>query len=278
MGYPTTASEGVSISTWGTGGNFYATLLSRLTKIGATLNVTNEAQDATGLDVESLVHIAGLANWNIELEALAFSTPRMGSIGTVAVSGGYVTHVREWEVTFESTQVHDITPLGTAPPSTGPTWQTFRPDAVRITGRVVCLADSATAAALTHVVTDSAVSITVGYGQDVADDTVSGNGFVTQLGAVVRRGDLNQYTYSFVGSGPWTPAGTNSIFGATAFGIPLWSQGGSAAGAIQMDTLTSSRFFSGADSFWSRLTVRNAVNELVQVSASIQGTGALTST
>lgn len=276
MGYPNTGSEGTVVS-WGSA-NFYSVLLSRVAPFSASFQVNGEDIDITQLNSETFSVLSGLTDWSATLEAFGFATPRLGNVGTVTYSsGGYVLHAYEWEWNIETEQVHDITELATTPPS-GPTWRSFRPDSSKVTGTIRCRADSATALAIPHQVGTALPTLTLVYGDSATDEQVSGTARIQQLGVAVRRGSLTEVDYSFTGSGAWTPAGTGSIFGSSAFGVPLWSQGGAAAGALVVDTKSSAtrKTITGADSFWRRISLRCAVGEAVSLTVDVQGVGSLT--
>lgn len=281
MGYQTTGAEGTVVSLGSS--NFYSTLLSRITPANATVKVTNDDIDITGLDVEQAVYIPGLSSWTADISGRAFATPRLGNVGTVVFSGGTPTgsgagvlHVQGYELNIETENVHDITELA-ALPANGPLWRNFRPDAIRVSGRITAFADSATALSIPHTTAQSVFpTLTLLYGDSATDETIAGQAKLNSLSAAVRRGSLNTAEYSFMGSGAWTPAGTNSPLGSSALAIPLWSQGGSVVGPLVVATLTGSRTLTGQDSFWRRLTIRCQVGSPVEFDISLQGVGTLT--
>lgn len=268
MGYPTIGAEGKLVS-WGSS-NFYSDLFTRVNWSNCRLNITTDSHETTGLDVEAVTRIEGLKQWSMALsgEALLGSAVKTGSTGLVTFASGYALHVQSWELTLEA-GVHDITAFDPA----GVSWRSFRPDASSWSGSFTALVDSSTAVS---GIGSAPASATFRYEDNTIDGTLSGDIIVTPFDVTVVRGSLNQYTFGFQGSGALTPAGTNSLFGTTVFGIPLWSAGGSAAGAIVMAALTGSRTFSGADSFWRRISVRCNVGEPIEVSVDVQGTGAMT--
>lgn len=280
MGYTTAASEG-QIASWGSA-NFYSVLLSKIIVDSATLTVTSEDIDVTGLNATQAATLVGLGQWSISIKARAFTTPRLGNVGTVVFSAGAagVLHVDAWDAMFESSAVHDITELA-ALPANGPIWRAFRPDYSRVRGSLAGHADSGTALSLPHILTPgqpTLPTLTLLYGDSSTDEQISGLATLRQLGVGMNRGGLNTAAYEFTGSGAWTPAGTNSPLGATALGVPLWSQGGSAAGAIRFDTLAGSRYLTGADSFWKSLQIRCPVGAPVEVNIEVQGSGVLSAT
>lgn len=276
MGYPTTGSEG-RVASWGSA-NFYSVLLSKITPAGFTIDLSKDEHDITGMNVAAAAMLPGLGNWSASISALALATPRLGNVGTVVwSSGGYALHVESWEWTITAGAVHDITEMA-AVPASGPVWRAFRPDGpVKVTGRVNCRTDSATALTALALPTDAAATLTLLYADEATDDQVSGSAYLTKLGVNQRKGSLTTAQYSFVGSGAWTPAGTNSPLGSAALGVPLWNQGSGTPGAIVFDTLASStRTLTGSDSFWKSITIRCAVGAPVELNVEVQGTGSLT--
>jgi len=276
MGYPNTGSEGAVVS-WGST-NFYSTLLAAISPNSAIVSVNGEDIDVTELDDDFYSTINGLSDWSVQLEAFGFATPRLGNVGTVTwPTTGYVLHAYAWEWRIETTQVHDITELASSPAS-GPVWRSFRPDSTRVSGTVRCRADSATALPVPHQPGVAIPTLTLVYGDDTADQQISGAARIRNITTSIRTQSLTDVDIAFTGTGAWTPAGTSSALGSSAFGIPLWSQGSTAQGAIVIDTKSSAtrKTLTGVDSFWRSITIRCAVGEAVSMSIDIQGTGSLT--
>lgn len=274
MGYRTVGTEG-TVTSWGSA-NFYSTMLARLTPVSIDWDESNDPIEVAALGTDYDVSIPSVRSWRARLRARAFATPRIGNVGTVTFSaGGYALHVNRWTWTIESTAVHDITAFA-GTPSSGPTWRDFRPDKTRVYGTISAHADSGTAAVNTAAIAASSATLTLLYGDSATDEQVSGLAYLSALAGAVRRGEPNTLDYSFVGAGQWTPAGTGSFLGSTALDVPLWSQGGSAAGALVWATLAGSRTVSGTDSFWTRITITCGVDQPVEVDIDVQGVGALT--
>lgn len=276
MGYPNTGSEGTVVS-WGSA-NYYSNLLAAVSGFAINLNVNGDDIDITEYNTYQYSCLSGLSQWSATLEAYGFATPRLGNVGTLTWSaGGYALHVYEWEWTIETENVHDITELASSPAS-GPVWRSWRPDSTKVSGRFRARADSATALVVPHQPGTALPTLTLVYGDSATDEQISGAARIQQVSPSIRRGSLTEVEFAFTGSGAWTPAGTGSIFGSTAFTQPLWSEGGSAAGAIVIDTKSSAtrKTLTGADSFWTRQTLRCAVGEAVSLTVDIQGSGALT--
>lgn len=276
MGYVTTGAEGTVVSLGST--NFYSDLLSRWTPMSARLRIESESHDITGMDVESAVKLAGLYSWTVEISGMAHATPQIGNVGSVAFSaGGYALHVRSYNLNIQAREI-DITELTGPPQGTGVS-RVWRPDGpIEISGDIETMADSSTSPVLpAHVANPSSLpTVTLGYGDFGTDNTIAGGAQLTALDVSVAKGQENTYDYSFVGSGAWTPAGTTNPLGGTALGIPLWNAGGSVVGPIVIATLTGTKTFTGADSFWTRLGIRTAVGSPIELNATLRGTGAIT--
>lgn len=275
MAYRTVGVDG-EVTSWGSA-NFYSTMLARLTPVAIDWDENNDPIEVAALGTDYDTNIPSVRSWRATLRARAFATPRIGNVGTVTFSaGGYALHVRRWSLTIEA-QVHDITELASSPAS-GPTWRDFRPDRSRISGTISCHADSGTVPVNTHAIGASAPTLTLVYGDSATDEQLSGAAILSQLSGSVSRGSQNTLDYSFVQAGQWTPAGTNSFLGSTALGIPIWSEGGSAVGAIVWATKSTStaKTATGTDSFWTSINITCEVDQPVEVSIAIQGVGALT--
>lgn len=277
MGYPLTGGEGKVVS-WGASG-FYSDLISKVSPADVTWDVSAPEVDVTGMGVTTAAHLPALGQWTATIRARGFATPRLSNVGLVSFSsGGYALHCRSFELVIETVAVHDITAFNGASP---PQWRSFRPDIVRWSGSFVCAADSATAAVAPHLATatgtaTSLPTITLKYGEDTADDQLSGTVLIRQLGGSQRVGSLTEYTYSFVGTGALTPAGTNSIFGSSAFGVPPWSEMGATTNTLlTVEQLAGGPRWSG-DAFYRRIRLACEVGSPVELDIDVQGTGAWT--
>ena len=100
------------------------------------------------------------------------------------------------------------------------------------------------------------------------DDTAVGNIITTNLANVVTVGDLNRATYTFVGSGDLTFAGENSLITAGTLGV-------SAANTATTLTAANGKTYSGS-TLASTFTINCPIDGLVDVTGTLQGTGALT--
>jgi hypothetical protein len=91
-------------------------------------------------------------------------------------------------------------------------------------------------------------------------------------------GDAQMAEYEFEFNGAVTPAGTGSLFGTTALGPCVWSEGGSAAGAMVISTkeTATTKTISLADSFVTRIAMQVRVGEATRVDMTVRASGAVT--
>lgn len=272
MTYPVTGVEG-SVVSWGAAG-FYATLLSRLVPNVASMQIVTDEIPRTGLNATTAALLTGLRSVSGRISAYNFASPKLGNVGSVAwTSGGYQTHVERWSLTVETTNVHDWTSL-----SGSPTWRAFRPDNVRWYGSYVTKVDNATDLVLTDAAGASSVNLTLIYGSTSSGDRFTGTAFATRLDTGFRVGDINRAEYRFHGTGDLTPADSTSPFGATAFGVPLWT--GSSGSLSTTNTLLTLASNSGGqtytvDAFYRSMTITCDVGQSVSLDIDFQGTGAV---
>ena len=175
-------------------------------------------------------------------------------------------------------QVHETTAFN----ASAPTWKTFRPGVVNWSGSMMARLDDGNAAPLPLAVGGSAVSCVFTYGTTA---TLTGDIVISSVAPAIRVGSLSLIPITFNGTGQLLPGGANSILGSTAFatgasGIPEWNDNGSSAKPIVIQTTStpSSKTLTGADGFWSSISLTASVSEVVRVSVGVQGSGSLTAT
>ena len=274
MGYPLITAEG-NIVSWGSA-NFYSVLLSRIASHTATINVRGDVPSNTLLSADQASYFPGLKEWDIQIRSRWNSAVKLGNVGLLAFSsGGYAQHVQRYEITFRPIEVHDITAL--LGPSSPVLWKLWRPDILTWDVRFSTLVDSTTAIPTPHDPTATLPTLTLTYGDEATDDTLAGSVVLQQLGHSMETHSIQRIEWQAQGVGALTPAGTTSAFGTSALGIPLWSEGGAAAGAIEIDVSTTATFdYVGTDSFYRSITLRCAVGEPVEIDIDVQGVGVLT--
>lgn len=274
MAWPLIGSEG-SVGSWGST-NFYSTLLTALSPNSAIVNVTSDSQDITELATFTVAELPGLLFGSATISGFAGASPALGNNGGIAYSaGGYALHVYRSSVRMFTPTVHDITAMNTGSP---PTVRAFRPDIFQIGGEYTAGIDSGTALVLPNIPGDSLPTLTLTY---LSGATLSGPAIIRQVGPSVVRGQKQVATYQWRGTGSWASVG--GLFGTRTFGSganldPLWSAGGSAAGAmtINMKAASTVKKVDFADSFWTGISLDWEPGAPVKASISVQATGAIT--
>lgn len=278
MAYPTIGEEG-SVVSWGSA-NFYSALLSNFTPMGYTITTLAQPQEVTPYGATAKTHISGLGEWTVQIRGRMFSTPRLANQAFFSWGSGsnYAVSPRAWDLTITAPE-YPITPMA----GTTPTWKTFRPGIASWRGKLTCLADSATAGQTPNLPpttgTQAAYANAVfKFGEESAgtDHTLTGAGVVVGVNDNVTVGDLSGYELDIMGSGVLTAAGSSGPFGTTAFGIPTWTAGGSVAGALVLASLTGSRTRTGTDSFWTSINIRCTLENLIEITLGVRGSGSLT--
>jgi hypothetical protein len=277
VGYPLRSFE-AAISSWGSA-NFYSTLLNALRVNGVRVNIRNPPMDVTGLTSSSKQLLVGLGEATIDIEAFAFATPRLGTQGLITfgtTTNTYVQFADEWDLEM-SWPEHDITQLSGAP-----TWRSFMPGGpMTARGRFRARPVSDTALENPFITGTPAAlpTLALRYGDSATDETLTLAGaVVSSLGVSASPGDPQMAEYEFESDGAVTPAGTGSLFGTTALGEITWSAGGSAAGAMVVQTKDTAtvKTISFADSFLTSIKMAVKVGEATRVSLSVRATGAVT--
>lgn len=305
MAYILSGSEGGFTTV--TGDVFYTGLFG--TSLGAglvtgnawTLAVSSQSHDITPLNATNIKSLSGLRNYGASIAGFVYAIPRVGNAGVVTISNPtyYTTNARAWSITLEPYNVHDITVFNGSDPSAGPTWRSFRPDSIlRWSGSYTCGTDDTTilrtggsgtepiqAPSITDdTATTDLSNISLTYGDSATDEAFAGEVQVTGFQKSTRRGEKNEVTFSFVGSGPLTATGTNLLF--TGSGIstntvlaPVWSGNGTAPLVARFydKTAATARYYATADMFWRRFTISCEVGQPVTYSMEFVGSGALTS-
>ena len=274
MAFPVIGAEG-AVTSLGTGGNFYATLLSRMKPNEANISISADQVETTGFNTGANTYTPGIRSWGANINGHAFATPILGNQSVVAFSsGGYAVHVDSFTLNITAPAM-DYTSLNTAVAGTAPTWRSFRPGASNWTATVNAKVDNSTAVVLPGAAGSSGATVTFTYQDDATDEALAGTAFIERVEVGASVGSFTAVTLSLRGTGALTPAGDGSPFGTTAFGVPLWSEGGSAVGAMVF-TAYSGRTYTGADSFWKSLQLACNVGESVKLSVGLQGTGTMT--
>lgn len=274
-----------NLSSWGTGGNLYATMLARMTSVSASLLVDADNYNVTQPLADVAAFCAGLRSARVVITGQMHAAPKVGNFGTVVytVGTGYTKLVKGYRFRMEA-DIHDITAAPETVGGTPPTWRNFRPDVFQWGGQFVCGVDSGTAATLPPVANTYNGSATpfptiqLAYGNSVTPETFTGQAHIGPMEVAVGRGQDARYIYGFQGSGALTSAGTTPFIAAGTVTAPLWSQGGSAVGAMVLAPKDSTRYFTIADTFWQSIEITSGVGDVVGVQIVAQSCGAITPT
>lgn len=264
-----------TLSSWT--GTFYSNLRTKLTETAVTIAASRDTVDVTGLGQYGRSVIPGLGQWTAQVEGTANigSAPALGNTGLVAYTGSTSVLIDSFTLNINA-QVHETTAFNGTPP----TWKTFRPGVVNWSGTMTARLDDGNAAPLPLTIGGTPVSAVFTYGTTA---TLTGDIVIASVAPAIRIGSLSLIPITFNGTGVLTAAGANDIFGATAFadptssaGIPEWNANGSSAKPIVMTT-ASGRTLTGADGFWSSISLTASVSDLTRVSVGVQGSGSMTS-
>lgn len=285
MGYPLSFAEAGFLTSWGST-NFYSTLLSRMNPNSGTIAVAIDEHDVTPAGKGQRHFLGGLGMHEFTVEAEAFAVPRLGNVGLVQFSsGGYVQHVRSYVLNIQA-PAEKITEFTSA--SSGERWHRFRPLECGWTATIECAADSATALVNPDIIGTNGQAgsyPTVTFNMGTTSIQLAGSAHLSTLNVRSGRGQQTLVTYTAQGVGDFnsgtalTPSGTGNPFGSTAFGVPVWSETGYAAGpyaGAYVFQTASGRTITGQDSFWKSITLRCEVGLPIAISVQAQGSGTLT--
>lgn len=272
-----------------------------VTVSGYTLSINSETHDVTPLNAINMKSLSGLRSYNASVAGFGYAIPRLGNAGIVTMANPtfYTTNARAWTLSIEPYAVHDVTSFHATTPGSGPTWRSFMPDlGFRWSGTYTCGIDdttivrtggSGTEPIQAPSITDDTAStdlsnITLIYGDSSTDESFTGEVQVTGYPVVARRGEKLEATFSFVGSGPLTAAGTNCLFTGSRISTgnvlgPVWGGNGSAPLVARFYEKASSttRYYETADMFDRRFTIGAEVGRPIAYSMDLVGSGVLTS-
>ncbi len=271
--YPIIGADG-AVTSWA-GATFYSNLLSKISPNAARIQFVADPFDVTPIGGVTTANLSGLRSTQGTIDArikLGATYGQMANSGLVTFATGYVEHVRSWDLTIETSQVHDITKFA----STGPTWRNRRPDVTRVYGTYTARVDAADDIIAPPTANSVGASMTLRYGDEATDDTILLSALVSNIGTSIVSKQMQEVTCSFVSTGTVTPAGTNSILGSTAseLGIPVWeyTTGSSVPNVLTFTAITGKTYII-ADAFWSRIRLQCTVDQLLNVSIDWIGNG-----
>ena len=244
-----------------TGFDLYRLLNTSTAPFSAGLNITAESFDVTAF-ASSLVavdKIQGLKGFTASFSGrYPRCTPKAGHEGLVTYSNGYTVGCRSWSITVNAGTEDD-----TALSSTPPEWMDSIPNLISASGTFEAVIDDTTAISLPNT-----GAATFRLNTESGDDnTVAGNIGITGVSSTIALGNgRNLVTYTFDFDGNLTFAGDNSLFAAGALTKPDLTEI-----VIKAD---NSRTYTGT-THWTSITMGAAIGSPIEVSGSLQGSGAL---
>ena len=256
-------------------------LMSATAPYSMQINQTGEEQDVTAFasGLASMSYTPGLRSWDATVQArFPRSTPKIGNTGLVTLSSGYALWVQSWTLTINAA-VRDITQFA----SSGPTWRTFRPGIIDWSASFEALVDRSTGVGNPAAAAAAAVTGTFKLTEEGAtDNSLSGSGFVTQVGSTVTVGDVNKARFNFRGTGNLSNTYATGMgllsSGSSPYAIvtPTWDTNGDDTPDVSVVmTAASGRTYTG-NAFWRSITLTCEMGSPIDVSVQLQGSGALT--
>lgn len=234
-----------------------------------TADISNSAAplDSTGFNSSGAVvetAMQGLSTWSANLSGRLAPTSR-GDSSTLTWSGVTGT-VRSWSLTC----TNSVQPGAESTDANGVDWQEFLAGLWGLSGTIEVQVDSSSAAALTPDIASASLALTI---KDSAGETQTFT-FTAMLSASSKPmtvGQIARATYSFRNTGALTIGGTatNKVFDDITTTNALVTP---AAGAL---TITDGNGSYAGDAIPSSIVITCAVDQLITVQVTAQGTGAL---
>lgn len=233
-----------------------------------TLSIDADEFDQTGFasgGQSFMSYIKGLNSWTADI-TMRLGIPQIGNKGlfdTASATG--VLHSRAWTMAIAATS-KDVTVHN----GSGVTWREFLPGLLSWGGTVTAHAD--TAVGIPTPASFSAVVFKL-IENTSNDHTFTGDIILKNANPVVQVGEAATVQYNYRGTSTLTAAGSTgtgvpaTIFAAAAIARP-------AVGSLVL-TSAASRTYTG-DAFWTGVNINCAVDQPIEVTVSVQGTGALT--
>lgn len=232
-----------------------------------TINTTSPEFDNTEF-ASSLVtssRAGGIPDWSVSVSGrFPHEAGQTGYEGLVTWGSGYALHVRAWTLTMNFATLET-----TAMASTAPTWKAWIPGLMTWNGTFDAGLDSSTAPTLPAAAA-AGTSATFKLTEETTNDnTLAGAILPTAVSpsVVVNSSDPSRVQYTYAGDGALTVAGDSPILPTGTVALPDTTE--------IVCTAASGRTYTG-DAFLSSLSINVPINGLIDVTATLQGTGALT--
>lgn len=205
------------------------------------------------------VNVAGLNSWRGTFNGrYPNATAGVGHQGLITYSSGYVLGATGFSLNLSAESYQD-----TALASTPPTDEAYIPGLISCTGTFDVRIDGTTATSPAGTSGSATFRLTT----DTSDNELSGTIIVSEVVQEVKIGAKNVGRYSFTFTGNITSAGTNTLFPAGTLTTPD-------ATDILLD-VNGTTDYSGS-AFWTGLAITVQIGSPIEVSGTLQGTGALT--
>lgn len=227
-------------------------------------NFQNVAQDITGLNATPpafmLNRAEGLASWDASFTAYYPDTPAGGHQGLVTFANGYTVGINRFTLDLTNGAALDDTAFASTPP----TWRSFQPGGMwGGTGTYRARADTSTP--ITFEDSGSATFRLCNVAPPGVANTLTGAIAITGVSSAIVIGDQVFYDYSFVFTGVIASAGADALFPTGDLGEP----------EITSIEITLDNDEIAGDCFLTDLSVTVEVGSLIEINATLQGTGAL---
>lgn len=261
--------------------NFYSTYLAAITPASASVSVTNNGQDVTGLGAQAIAELPGLLSATATIGGFAGATPYIGNVCGVSNSGGtsamYSVDIQSFDIALRCVASQEVTKFNSGTP---PTVMSFMPDIIQMGATITAMVDNSTALTLPDLYSNTLNTFVLTYGA-TGVLTLSGNVKAMRVSTAKATKTMVQYTLGSSG----TIANTGGLFGSHTFGgavnqDPLWSQGGAAVGAASFYWIADgAKSLVFADSFWTGIRIVSRGPGLpVMTEMDLQATGAISVT
>ena len=245
-----------------TGFDLHHVLGSGVGPYSATLNESADSADTT--EWASSVPVAstmttGLKGWTMSVNGrFPGGNAKFGKCGQVTFANGYVLGSSAWAMAL-ACGFADVTEFE----SSCPEYRAFLPGIISGSGSWTSLIDDTTAIAGTG---DSGAAVFRLTKESSVDNTLACNIHSVQEAASIAVGSKNGVVYNYVVNGNVTAAGDSPLFNSGALVRPDVTE--------VVLRAAGSRTYTGM-AFWTSIGISVALDGLIDISLTLQGTGAI---
>ena len=232
-----------------------------------TINTTSPEFDNTefGGSLVTASRAGGIPDWSVSVSGrFPHAAGQTGYEGLVTWASGYAQHVRAWTMTMNFSTLET-----TAMASTAPTWKAWIPGLMTWGGTFDAGLDDTNAPTLPASAAAGTSATFKLTDESTNDNTLAGAIIPTQVSpsVVVNGSEPSRVQYSYAGDGALTVAGDTPILPTGTVATPDITE--------IVCTAASGRTYTG-DAFLSSLSINVPLSGLIDVTATLRGTGALT--